>query len=154
MVGRAMKTRGAWVAVASALASTMLAAPADANGVPEVPAPWLNDIALASLTSQGAVIYYNPTRCQQIGAPVCAFFRAHEYGHIQLKHGGAFYTAYFGGRQLAEAEADCFAAKNASYSQVRAAIDYFSQPGLATTDDGVHGSGATRAARLRECRGL
>jgi hypothetical protein len=127
---------------------------ARAFGVPEIPAPWLDDIAVARMTTQGPVIYYNPTLCKEVGAGVCSFFRAHEYGHITLNHAGAFYTKYFGGRALAEAEADCFAAKNALRWQVKAAVAWFLMPDRIDWDPGEHGTGRVRAKRLKECGGL
>ena len=106
------------------------------------------------MTSQGPVIYYNPKLCKEVGTGVCAFFRAHEYGHIELHHASAFYTKYFGGRALAEAEADCFAAKNALRWQVKAAMSWFLSPERIDFDAGDHGTGRVRAKRLKECGGL
>ena len=127
---------------------------ARAGAVPEISAPWLNDIAVARMTAQGPVIFYNPTLCKEVGVGVCSFFRAHEYGHIELNHSGAFYTKYFGGRALAEAEADCFAAKNAQRWQVKAAMAWFLTPERVDYDAGEHGTGRVRAKRLKECGGL
>ncbi|MBD3611194.1 MAG: hypothetical protein HUJ13_02035, partial [Hydrogenovibrio crunogenus] len=57
-----------------------------ANAVYEVPNPQLNDIAMIQYHPvYGAVIFYNPTICQQIGL-ACGFFRAHEYGHFVHHH--------------------------------------------------------------------
>ncbi len=124
-------------------------------GVPEIAAPWLDDLARASLTNSGWVILYNPKRCKEVGSDACAFFRMHEYGHILLKHAGPVYTQMIGGRALAEAEADCYAAKNSMTVQVRAAIAFFESKEMIDAEFGpFHGSGRVRAKRLRECRGL
>jgi hypothetical protein len=150
-----MKRRHVVSAMFGAIAiSSTQPTPAQAFGVPEIPAPWLDDIAVARMTTQGPVIYYNPALCKEVGAGVCSFFRAHEYGHIVLNHSGPFYTKYFGGRALAEAEADCFAAKNALRWQVKAAVAWFLTPDRIDFEVGEHGTGRVRAKRLKECGGL
>jgi hypothetical protein len=127
---------------------------AHAGTVPEISAPWLDDIAMASMTPNGPVIYVNVARCKEVGTYVCGFVRHHEYGHIRLNHASAYYTSYVNGRALAEAEADCFAAKNAMLVQVKAAIAHFEQPPLDKLDVGEHGTGLQRAKRIKACRGL
>jgi hypothetical protein len=90
-----------------------------------------------------------------VGTDVCAFVREHELGHIRLGHAASpLYTSYVNGRALAEAEADCFAAKNSLLVQVKAAVAMFEQPPLATTNIGDHGTGLVRAKRIRQCRGI
>jgi hypothetical protein len=128
--------------------------PASAGGIPVVAAPWLDDIALASITSNGAVIYVNVARCKEVGSNVCAFVRQHEVAHIKLNHGSAFYTSYVNGRALAEAEADCYAAKNSLMVEVRAAVAFFESPAMANLDVGEHGTGLVRAKRIKQCRGI
>lgn len=130
------------------------ARPAPAQVVPEVAAPWLDDIALARITMTGAVIYVNPSRCKEVGPYVCAFVRQHELAHVTLNHGSAYYTSYVNGRALAEAEADCWAAKNSLLVNVKAAIAHFESPQLAHFEVGDHGTGLQRAKRIRACRGL
>lgn len=127
---------------------------ADAQGVMEVSAPWLDDIAVARVTAVGAVIYVNLARCKEVGPYVCAFVRQHEQAHVMLNHGSAYYTAYVNGRALAEAEADCWAAKNSLAVNVKAAIAHFESPQLANVAVGDHGTGLQRAKRLKLCRGL
>ncbi len=147
----------AWVmlvATAAASAVTTCSPSADANGVPVIAAPWLDDIAMASMTAKGAVIYVNPERCKSVGGDVCAFVREHELGHIRLNHASSYYTSYVNGRALAEAEADCFAAKNALMVQVRAAVAMFEKEPVATAENGDHGTGLVRAKRIKKCRGL
>ena len=147
---------GALAAIATVAVTLVLSPtkPARAFGVPEIAAPWLNDIAVARMTSQGPVLYYNPTICKEVGSGVCSFFRAHEYGHIELNHTGAFYTKYFGGRALAEAEADCFAAKNTLRWQAKATMAWFLTPDRIDYDAGDHGTGRVRAKRIKDCSGL
>lgn len=156
------------VAVKPGLASTNAASsvvvkarpsmPVDALGkpltVPELAAPWLDDVALASLSPHSALIYVNPGRCTDMGPAVCAFFREHERGHVELRHAAPYYTAMFGGRETAEAEADCYAAKHAALVDVKAAIVFFLRPEYVNTERGAHGTGAERAERIRSCRGL
>jgi hypothetical protein len=145
---------GATVAcIASGVTATSTSS-AHPRGIPEVPAPWLDDIALAAFTSSGPVIFINPTRCREVGPNVCSFFREHEQAHIRLGHGGPYYTSMASGRALAEAEADCWAARNALLGQVKATISFFETPPRATTDVGDHGTGLVRAKRLRSCRGI
>ena len=152
---RSAGVRAGVVAAVTLLSASTASTPASAgSGVPEIAAPWLDDIAMASMTPNGPVIYVNVGRCKEVGANVCAFVRYHEYGHVRLNHASAFYTSYVNGRALAEAEADCFAARNALLVQVKAAIAHFEQPPLATMDVGEHGTGKERAKRIKVCRGL
>jgi len=120
--------------------------------IPELLAPWLDDIAMASVTSGGGVIYVNPKRCAELGPLVCGFFRQHEHGHIKLRHGGARYTTEVGGRELAEEEADCYAAKHARFLEVRATIEFFLRPEYVDTALGAHSTGQKRAERIKACR--
>ncbi len=144
------------LAVALAAAVSLIStAGATAPFVPEIATPWLDDLARASFTNKGWVILYNPQRCKDIGADACAFFRMHEYGHITLNHASALYTQVIGGRALAESEADCFAAKNAFVTQVRAAVAFLESKEMADTSfDGFHKKGRERAKQIRACRNL
>jgi hypothetical protein len=142
------------VGLVVAVMGMLSARDASAGGIPVVAAPWLDDIALASVTSQGAVIYVNVARCKEVGANVCSFVRYHEVAHVKLNHGSSYYTSMFNGRALAEAEADCYAAKNALLTEVKAAVAFFEQPWIANTDIGDHGTGLVRAKRIKACRGL
>lgn len=137
-----------------AVLGVLAASDATAGGIPIVAAPWLDDIALASITASGAVIYVNVSRCKEVGPNVCAFVRQHEVAHVRLNHGSSYYTSYFNGRALAEAEADCYAAKNALLVEVKAAVAFFESPAMASLDVGEHGSGLVRAKRIKTCRGL
>lgn len=114
--------------------------------VPEIPTPGLPDIAVVRATPNGPVIFYNPQLCQQVGPLLCAFYRTHEYGHVALGH--AFVPVW---PQVAEFQADCWAAQNAPLPVVQAAIQYFLQGGGSTP---VHGPGLARAQRVGRCAGL
>ena len=149
-----MLRKAVGLAAVAFLCAATPAGDAEAGGIPEVAAPWLDDIAMATITPYGPVIYVNVARCKEVGANVCAFVRHHEHGHVKLNHGSSFYTSYVNGRALAEAEADCFAAKNALLVQVKAAIAHFEQPPLDKMDVGEHGTGKERAKRIKTCRGL
>jgi hypothetical protein len=136
-------------------AAAQLGASGSANAhVSEVSAPWLDDIAAARITASGAVIYVNLARCKEVGPHVCAFVRQHEQAHVLLNHGSSFYTSYVNGRALAEAEADCWAAKNSLLVSVKAAVAHFESPQLAKVEVGEHGTGLERARRIKACRGL
>lgn len=56
------------------------------SGIRTIAIPTLPDIAIASLDQYGAVIYFNPASCNQVGQLATAFFMAHEYGHHYLGH--------------------------------------------------------------------
>lgn len=106
----------------------------------------LGDVARATTDRRGRpVVAYNPAACARLGPEMCEFVRAHEYGHIALGH---LYDGTPGRR--AEAEADCWAAKNASPAAVRAASNYFNRGYFGSR---THGSGPQRARRVAGCRG-
>ena len=46
----------------------------------------LHDVAVAVYDPKGSIIYYNPDYLQRLGPQLSAFFMAHEYGHITLRH--------------------------------------------------------------------
>lgn len=111
--------------------------------VPEIPTPGLPDIARVIMTPAGPVIQYNPFICAQVGVPVCRFFRAHEYGHVALGHAlGMTFP------QVAEMQADCWAALNAHPSEVQAGIMFFQSQGM--NGDAAHGTGFQRAKRIQD----
>lgn len=111
--------------------------------VPEIPEP-VNDIAITTVRNGEVVILYNPDVCKRLGALVCSFFRAHEYGHVYRGH--LITKAH---PQQAEFEADCWAAKNAPLAQVQAAYQHFMNEGF--MGDWSHGTGHQRAQRLATC---
>ena len=132
----------------SLLISGFFATARESHGqVPEIPAVQLQDIAMVQAHPQyGAVIYYNPIICQQMGM-ACGFFRAHEYGHISLNHQFLHPAAYPAQR---EAEADCWAASNGNPHEIFAAYQLF-MAGGSSPNWVVYGHPLQRAQRLRTC---
>ncbi len=115
--------------------------------IPEIPNPNLPDIAVVRPDQQyGAVIIYNPIFCQQIGL-ACGFFRAHEYGHVFLKHQFMNPWAYSAVR---EAQADCWAAQNGVPAEIFAAVQLFLQGGSSPNWQ-IYGNPHQRAQRVRQC---
>lgn len=112
--------------------------------VPEIPDPSINDIAITTMMNGQVVIVFNPIFCQQIGPLVCGFFRAHEYGHVNLGH-----LILRTHPQQAEFEADCWAARNAPLIEVDAAYRHFLASGF--MGGWAHGTGVQRAERLAVC---
>ncbi len=115
--------------------------------VPEIPDFTLPDIAMVRFTDQGPIIVYNPNLCRQAGEKLCAFYRAHEYGHIAMGHDDRDDISV----REKEREADEWAAKHASPQSVRTAMRFFESGGGGTP---MHGSGDERSARLKEHSGL
>jgi hypothetical protein len=114
--------------------------------VTEVPNPQLPDIAVVTVGPYGnPIIIYNPILCRQVGFYLCEFYRMHEYGHIAMGH-----TIVPLFPNVKEAQADCWAAQNASRGAVQAAIQWFMSGGGATPQ---HGSGPERAQRVMQCAG-
>lgn len=115
--------------------------------VNEIPNSNLPDIAMVTIDGYGnPVIIYNPILCQQAGPALCEFYRVHEYGHIVNGH-----TIVPKWPWQKEAEADCWAAQNASSAAVMAAYQWFSIGGGASP---AHGTSWQRAARLSQCAGF
>lgn len=122
----------------------LLIAPLEAFAVPEIADPNVNDIAITMMRNGQVVIVYNPGYCQQLGFLICNFFRAHEYGHVNLGH------PILGTHpQQAEYEADCWAAQNAPLNQVHAAYQHFVSNGF--MGGWAHGTGFQRAQRIAAC---
>ncbi len=127
-----------------ATVSILLVMSMQAGAVEEIPDPTLGDIAIVRLNASGQPeIRYNPQICDRAGLLLCRFYRAHEYGHIAMGHA---YSRTL--PQQREAEADCWAAKNAPPAEVREALRWFSRGGGTSWH---HGTGAQRAARVRSC---
>ena len=111
----------------------------------EMPNRNLADIAIVtSVKGVGAVIFYNPVLCAKAGLELCQFFRMHEYGHIAMGHLSNTNRDQET-RKREEAEADLWAAQNATFYAVRAAHRYFQSGGGETP---VHGAWKERAARV------
>lgn len=124
--------------------------------VREIPAPQLNDIAIASYDAYGPVIYYNPAICQNIGPLICEFFRAHEYGHHFRGHiqrerfeSNPYNRAWV--RQQYEKEADCWAAQNTHSEVSKAAVQFFATMQGPTRPDWYHPTGYERATVISQC---
>ena len=124
------------------LAIVLLAAPATADGqVSETPNRWIRGIASVTLDQNGkSQISFNPRRCRELGPELCEFFRTHEYGHVNLRHLERGVAT-----PQAEAEADLWAARNASPSAVRAAKEFFLS---GKGGSRVHGTPQERARRM------
>ncbi len=112
--------------------------------VPEIPDYSINDIAITTVFNSQVVIFYNPYYCETLGFLVCNFFRAHEYGHVNLGH--LIRRTY---PAQAEYEADCWAAQNAPLQQVQAAYEHFMKQGY--MGNWSHGTGIQRAERISQC---
>lgn len=115
--------------------------------VPEIANPNLPDIAMVQPHPQyGAVIFYNPIICQQIGQ-ACGFFRTHEYGHVVFGHQFLHPSAY---PAVKEAQADCWAARNGNPYEVLAAY-YLFLSGGSSPNYQVYGIPQQRAYRIKKC---
>lgn len=123
-------------------AMVLMAIPATADGqVSETPNRWIRGVAKVTLDRNGkSQISFNPQRCRELGPDLCEFFRTHEYGHVNLRHLERGVAA-----PQAEAEADVWAARNASPSAVQAAKQFFlsGQGGSR-----IHGTPQERARRM------
>jgi len=109
--------------------------------VSETPNRWIRGVAKVTLDSNGkSQIAFNPQRCRELGPELCEFFRTHEYGHVNLRHLERGVPA-----PRAEAEADIWAARNASPSAVQAAKQFFLS---GKGGSRIHGSPQERARRM------
>ena len=127
--------------------------------VPEIPVPGLPDIAITSMAASGQiVIYYNPLLVQQSGPALAAFFYAHEYGHVELRHlqRKYFETDPYNRNWMnivLEEEADCWAARKMARENpaaVQAAIRWLdAQTGGPSRPD--YPTWMQRAATVRRC---
>jgi hypothetical protein len=121
--------------------------------VPEVAEPDLPDTAMAQMTGDGPVIFYNPKLLQEAGA-ARDFVRAHEYGHVLLGHlDDQDMLLTDAGRARAEAEADCFAAKASGRDTILAMARLVR--GLPPEPrDRIYGTKPERARRILACAGI
>ncbi|HEY7026651.1 MAG TPA: hypothetical protein VH438_03545 [Gemmatimonadales bacterium] len=126
--------------------------------VREIALDTLRDVAVAVYDPKGSVIYYNPDYLQRLGPQLTAFFMAHEYGHLALRHTRA--NALAGKRktlnakmQKQELAADCYAAAKLAHDNapaIEAAVHFFTRMGPFSYD-AAHPSGAQRAAKILSC---
>lgn len=125
------------------------------GGVREIAVPGLGDFR-ASMDQFGPVIYYDPIAAARVGPAVTAFFRAHEYAHVQLQHvtrdmfARDPYSQLWMRREF-EKEADreaakYFARRNPSVND--AAVRYFETSG--NPGDSTHLPGPMRAELIRQ----
>ncbi|WP_170482230.1 hypothetical protein [Ruegeria arenilitoris] len=115
------------------------------TATPEIPNASYNDIAAVfpdPTSPTGAVIIYNPTICQNIGA-ACGFFRVHEHGHVALGHHLNPHIHPF----QREFDADRFAATYAAPNEVFTAWQFFVS-GWSSPNIAVYDTPANRAKRV------
>ena len=122
------------------ITATTTVSEALAQNVREVAVPGMRGIASVEFKGEDIQVSYNPRVCARLGPDLCSFFRAHEYGHIALKHLEKGTPV-----RQAEHEADVWAARNSTAAARAAAIKYFRSGGGSSVR---HGSGATRAKRV------
>jgi len=128
------------------------------SAVREIAVPNLPDIAIASMDAQGPVIFVIPNVAMQTNHDFVTFSRAHEYGHIYLRHiRASFYTSnrysQAWPQRTKENDADCIAAReliNAEPQAVYTAISLFSAEGNGRAD-ALHPTGSERAANIQIC---
>lgn len=106
----------------------------------EVAVPGMRGIASVGYRGNQLTIEYNPRTCARLGPELCAFFRAHEYGHIALRHLERGTPV-----RQAEYEADQWAARHTSAASRQAAMRYFNAGNGGSLR---HGSAASRAQRV------
>jgi hypothetical protein len=113
---------------------------ASAQNIREVAVPGMRGIASVGYRGNDLTVEYNPRVCARMGPELCSFFRAHEYGHIALRHLERKTPV-----RQAEHEADVWAARNSTPAARAAAVRYFRSGNGGSL---MHGSGATRANRV------
>lgn len=148
------------VGVAVVTRQTALESQGSPQGPPvrEIALDTLHDVAVAVYDPKGSIIYFNPDYLQRLGPQLSAFFMAHEYGHITLRHTRAHALAgdrksFNAKLQEQELAADCYAAAKLTGdnpSAVGAAIHFFTRMGPFRYD-AAHPSGSQRAAKILSC---
>jgi len=111
-----------------------------AQTVREVAVPGMRGIASAGYRGNQVTIEYNPRTCARLGPDLCSFFRAHEYGHVVLRHLQRKTPV-----RRAEYEADVWASRNTTPAARAAAIRYFQSGNGGSMR---HGSPSSRASRV------
>lgn len=118
----------------------------------------LRDVAVAVYDPVRSVVYYNPRSMPQFSPELQAFFLAHEYAHIELKHTrSSALRADTGMRgrllQAKELAADCLAVRRlgaSSRAVSMAAMRFFARLGTTQFDD-EHPTGTARARNILAC---
>jgi hypothetical protein len=126
--------------------------------VQEIADESLRDVAVAVYDPVHPVIYYSPSLMQRFSPELGAFFMAHEYAHIALKHtrASALGVDPMGRNRLLqskELEADCMAAQRLAASRrdaSLAAVRFFARLGSIQFDD-EHPTGTERARQILAC---
>ena len=114
----------------------------------EIPASDADYIAyIRQHPEYGTAVIYNTRYCETIGAAACGFFRAQAHAHSDLNH-QILPPDHYPESQIAEA--DCWAARNATLAEVRAAYDFLSNKDR-DPDIPVVGDPITRADNIRQC---
>lgn len=111
-----------------------------AQTIREVAVPGMRGIASVGYRGSDLTIEYNPRTCARLGPDLCSFFRAHEYGHVALRHLQRGTPV-----RQAEYEADVWAARNSTPAARAAAVKYFRSGNGGSVR---HGSPASRASRV------
>ena len=111
-----------------------------AQTIREIAVPGMRGIASVGYRGNELTIEYNPRTCARLGPDLCSFFRAHEYGHVALRHIERGTPV-----RQAEYEADVWAARNSTPAARAAAVQYFR---AGNGGSARHGSAQSRAARV------
>lgn len=141
---RAIAIKPTWLIAMAAVVTVCSGNFNEVAGQVQERAKWLlPDVAKVTLDSSGqSQIDFNPAMCRRLGPDLCEYFRAHEYGHVNLRHLERGVPT-----RQAEREADIWAATNASASAVEAARQYFEK---GRGGSRFHGSAQERAKRLKD----
>lgn len=113
----------------------------------EIATPDLPYIAMIRTDrTDSSKVVYNPVLCEKVG-DACGFFRSHAYAHLVLNHELLPPGSY---PDSLEAEADCFAARNADPEEVLAAFRLLTDENR-NPDIPITGDPAQRAQSIRDC---
>jgi len=111
-----------------------------AQTIREIAVPGMRGIASVGYRGNELTIEYNPRTCARLGPDLCSFFRAHEIGHVKLRHLERGTPV-----RQAEHEADVWAARNTTPAARAAAVRYFR---AGNGGSARHGSAQARASRV------
>lgn len=134
--------------------------PAPTFQVSVLPDSTLKDVAIAVYHPEHPRIYVNPRLMKRLSPALQAFFLAHEYAHIDLRHTRASaLRAPAASRNEAlqekELEADCLATRRLALDDpaaAQAAIRFFRRQGDSSYD-AEHPTGTRRADNIAACLG-